>query len=529
MFFLSQRYSWTGWLKEECNTSITISHSSTAGTPSMRKPASDAITSDSVELCETEACFLHVQLLGTNVRLPKYTKNPRSTNFINFFHIRLGFCFLPAMCWSHTCTDKNRPFVRCTKRHSQFDTFSHPISLESNNSVFNVGPNFRPPLCRGRRVLISGHSDLGSFNDSAASIVTWAQAETASAACPAHPGSLALISSTFHLWGRRTLLCEYCIRDSVVNLHVTSEYNQEVLFLKLWFQLHILKMTDLQPRSKMNCSWIFLCLLLVLHFVQLPRWQLFELLPFFVHCSFRLQNFHCCVHRNKLVHKIVSLSAMWPSWSLDSVDSKRSLVDSWASTMHYMLCLLEFLRASGFVVGLPRLFRAILRFPCHKALPLPSVSPTFSLHFENGFLELSIFRLDKTDASQFPSLVELWFFDTLHWRFSFFWTAFVMPDQISAHRESCLAVAWIFVSGSSRTTCIFWEVFRSTVRISWILSMNLTNFDPHRHSNDRWDSFLAAQPDSCLSAWHCQCTQMVLGMTVRSAQKSLTLGSTWWR
>ena len=37
----------------------------------MRKPASDEITSDSVELCETEVCFLHIQALGTNVRLPK--------------------------------------------------------------------------------------------------------------------------------------------------------------------------------------------------------------------------------------------------------------------------------------------------------------------------------------------------------------------------------------------------------------------------------------------------------------------------
>ena len=27
--------------------------------------------SDPVELCETEVCFLHIQLIGTNVRLPK--------------------------------------------------------------------------------------------------------------------------------------------------------------------------------------------------------------------------------------------------------------------------------------------------------------------------------------------------------------------------------------------------------------------------------------------------------------------------
>ena len=30
-------------------------------------PASKEMISDSVELCETEVCFLHIQLIGTNV------------------------------------------------------------------------------------------------------------------------------------------------------------------------------------------------------------------------------------------------------------------------------------------------------------------------------------------------------------------------------------------------------------------------------------------------------------------------------
>ena len=37
----------------------------------MRRPASVETTSDSVELGETEVCFLHIQLRRTNVRLPK--------------------------------------------------------------------------------------------------------------------------------------------------------------------------------------------------------------------------------------------------------------------------------------------------------------------------------------------------------------------------------------------------------------------------------------------------------------------------
>ena len=42
---------------------------------------------------------------------------------------------------------------------------------------------------------MSGHSDSGIFsNFGASSIFTWVQADTASAACPAQPGSLEMIS-----------------------------------------------------------------------------------------------------------------------------------------------------------------------------------------------------------------------------------------------------------------------------------------------------------------------------------------------
>ena len=40
------------------------------------KPASREIISASVELCETEVCFLHIQLIGTNVWLPKTHRTP---------------------------------------------------------------------------------------------------------------------------------------------------------------------------------------------------------------------------------------------------------------------------------------------------------------------------------------------------------------------------------------------------------------------------------------------------------------------
>ena len=55
-------------------SSISNFQRSRAGIPSMRKPASREIISASVELWETDVCFLHVQLTGTNVWLPKMRK-----------------------------------------------------------------------------------------------------------------------------------------------------------------------------------------------------------------------------------------------------------------------------------------------------------------------------------------------------------------------------------------------------------------------------------------------------------------------
>ena len=52
------------------------SHKSRAGIPSNLNPASEEMISDSVELCETEVCFLHIRLIGTNVRLPKMHNVP---------------------------------------------------------------------------------------------------------------------------------------------------------------------------------------------------------------------------------------------------------------------------------------------------------------------------------------------------------------------------------------------------------------------------------------------------------------------
>ena len=48
---------------------------------SMRNPASKEMISDSVELWDTDVCFLHIQLIGTNVRLPKIHKTLPEVDF----------------------------------------------------------------------------------------------------------------------------------------------------------------------------------------------------------------------------------------------------------------------------------------------------------------------------------------------------------------------------------------------------------------------------------------------------------------
>ena len=83
--------SMRGWMLSllERRASITMSQRSRASNPSLRSPLSREIISDSVQLCETAVCFLHIQLTGTNVLLPEIHKTPREVEFwlLNVFHL----------------------------------------------------------------------------------------------------------------------------------------------------------------------------------------------------------------------------------------------------------------------------------------------------------------------------------------------------------------------------------------------------------------------------------------------------------
>ena len=49
--------------------------------PSNLNPEPKKMINDSVELCETEVCFLHIQLTGTNVWFPKMHSVPLDVDF----------------------------------------------------------------------------------------------------------------------------------------------------------------------------------------------------------------------------------------------------------------------------------------------------------------------------------------------------------------------------------------------------------------------------------------------------------------
>ena len=104
--------------------------------------------------------------------------SPKSTSWLSTFHIGSMFCFFPANFLSSTDTDKNNPFSRCTNKHSQLETFSQPyFNRIFSSCLFHDNPakrrlyRFRSrrttgsSIYRGRRIQMSGHSDLGIFNN----------------------------------------------------------------------------------------------------------------------------------------------------------------------------------------------------------------------------------------------------------------------------------------------------------------------------------------------------------------------------
>ena len=73
--------SWLFWYVFPWRIATIRCHKSSAGRPSNLYPALKDMISNSVELCETEVCFWHIQLIGTNVWLPTMHNVPPEVDF----------------------------------------------------------------------------------------------------------------------------------------------------------------------------------------------------------------------------------------------------------------------------------------------------------------------------------------------------------------------------------------------------------------------------------------------------------------
>ena len=273
----------------------------------------------------------------------------------------------------------------------------------------------------------------------ASSILPCENADTASAACPAHPDGFGFDIPHFccrHLWRRRTLLCEHCVRDRIVFHHVTSEYNSTFVLLKVLVPTPN-SCDHREPSTTQNVlfcphflasaitSFLFLTFVswhgryLFLFFPILYPLQLLHLV-IFIACGIGI----IFVHK-KVVVQWIPLPAMWPSWSLRWVPSKRFLVDSSASTMHVFV-----------VLRIPDVRQVFLFFTpmVLQGIAAGIGTSNFLRACLIVFLELRICSIDEINTSQLPRIVELRFFSIAHFCLSFRCAASDMSYHTSSHK-----------------------------------------------------------------------------------------------
>ena len=93
--------------------------------------------------CPQYLCLFHIvfECIPSIHDPRKDVGSPKSTSLLSTYHIGSMFCFFPANLMSPTCTDKNNPSSRCTKRHSLVETFSQPCCNRIfSNCLFHNSP-----------------------------------------------------------------------------------------------------------------------------------------------------------------------------------------------------------------------------------------------------------------------------------------------------------------------------------------------------------------------------------------------------
>ena len=251
------------------------------------------------------------------------------------FHIGSIFCFFPANLMSSTYTDKNNPFSRCTNKHFQLETLSHPYFKRIfSNCLSHNSPARRWPyrirsrrttgssivdhdfghLCRGRRIHMSGHSDL-EFSIILEHLLF----------LPVYKQILrqllVLRNLAIWIWYPWPLLPSFVMLMILV-LWILHKIQNHLSQCCLGIQLDLCIFGALSPTRhssndrgpSMKRSVLFYLLFMLHQSLQIcfwlccvPRRNLFKFLPFFIHCCFCCGYLHCLSHKNKFVYQIVML------------------------------------------------------------------------------------------------------------------------------------------------------------------------------------------------------------------------------
>ena len=123
--------------------------------------------------------------------------SPKSTSLLSSFHIGSRFCFFPADFVSSTCTDKNNLFHDVQRDIPNLECSPSNVSIGFSRLAFPIvvlPEDDRTDFAQEER-----NSDLRIFSEIAMVIFHFdlgVLADAASAACPAHPSSLAMTSIT---------------------------------------------------------------------------------------------------------------------------------------------------------------------------------------------------------------------------------------------------------------------------------------------------------------------------------------------
>ena len=177
-------------------------------------------------------------------------------------------------------------------------------------------------LCREKRSQPSGNSDFGFFQTWTSSNFTWVLADTASLACPAHPGSLEITS--------RTLAPDMCDAEdpcTVKTSHepqsfsTTSSRSTTRPSVYFWtcrpigvfffsesgtspwaLQNELWCLLSVPARSPLACCWLGSC----------HAGKFFSFSNYFLTAA-RIRSLHCLVHWNRFVHKIIMTRIIVPS------------------------------------------------------------------------------------------------------------------------------------------------------------------------------------------------------------------------